>query len=214
MILFMEKRGHVFRKMLQAREYYSAQAGEPSPICGVSVEQTGQGQSQAERRGGLGARWQAGCHCSPLTSESVASAALLAWATSQCVPILSSSRFINPWAFNYCSINGLTPGFLSRQHMKTLFLNLKWTDLLGASKQTFIYSPKLVFKFWSYILLAWSVLHIALKNVIWKSSRAWWCIPLILVLRRQRQAQIWIQDQPGPMYHTEDNQGYTVRPYL
>ena len=34
--------------MLQAQECYSAQAGETSLICGISAEQTGQGQSQAE----------------------------------------------------------------------------------------------------------------------------------------------------------------------
>jgi hypothetical protein len=50
------------------------------------------------------------------------------------------------------------------------------------------------------------------KNM--RSSRAWWRTPLIPALRRQRQADFWVQGQPGLQSEFQDNQGYTEKPCL
>jgi hypothetical protein len=39
-------------------------------------------------------------------------------------------------------------------------------------------------------------------------------IPLIPVLGRQRQANFWVQGQPGLQSELQDSQGYTEKPYL
>jgi hypothetical protein len=39
-------------------------------------------------------------------------------------------------------------------------------------------------------------------------SWAWWCTPLIPALRRQRQADFWVQGQPGLQSEFQDSQGY------
>jgi len=48
----------------------------------------------------------------------------------------------------------------------------------------------------------------------WLSSCAWWGTPLILVLRRQRQADFWVRGQPGLQSEFQDSQGYTEKPCL
>ena len=40
----------------------------------------------------------------------------------------------------------------------------------------------------------------------------WWCTPLIPALRRQRQADFWVQSQPGVQSEFQDSQGYTEKP--
>jgi hypothetical protein len=42
-------------------------------------------------------------------------------------------------------------------------------------------------------------------------SRAWWRTPLIPAHRRQRQADLWVQGQPGLQSEFQDSQGYTKR---
>jgi hypothetical protein len=36
-----------------------------------------------------------------------------------------------------------------------------------------------------------------MNEEILNSSRAWWCTPLFLALKRQRQADFWVRGQPG-----------------
>jgi hypothetical protein len=45
-------------------------------------------------------------------------------------------------------------------------------------------------------------------------SRAWWRTPLIPALGRQRQADFWVQGQPGLQSEFQDSQGYTEKPCL
>jgi hypothetical protein len=43
---------------------------------------------------------------------------------------------------------------------------------------------------------------------------AWWRMPLIPALRRQRQADFWVRGQPGLQSEFQDSQGYTEKPCL
>jgi hypothetical protein len=45
-------------------------------------------------------------------------------------------------------------------------------------------------------------------------SLAWWRTPLIPALGRQRQADFWVQGQPGLQSEFQDSQGYTEKPCL
>ena len=45
-------------------------------------------------------------------------------------------------------------------------------------------------------------------------SRAWWRMPLIPALGRQRQADFWVRGQPGLQSEFQDSQGYTEKPCL
>jgi hypothetical protein len=42
----------------------------------------------------------------------------------------------------------------------------------------------------------------------------WWRTPLIPALGRQRQADFWVQGQPGLQSEFQDSQGYTEKPCL
>jgi hypothetical protein len=46
------------------------------------------------------------------------------------------------------------------------------------------------------------------------ASWAWWCTPLVPALGRQRQANFWVQGQPGLQSEFQDSQGYTEKPCL
>jgi hypothetical protein len=43
---------------------------------------------------------------------------------------------------------------------------------------------------------------------------AWWHMPLIPALGRQRQVDFWVQGQPGLQSEFQDSQGYTEKPCL
>jgi hypothetical protein len=45
-------------------------------------------------------------------------------------------------------------------------------------------------------------------------SWAWWHMPLIPALRRQRQADFCVRGQPGLQSEFQDSQGYTEKPCL
>jgi hypothetical protein len=45
-------------------------------------------------------------------------------------------------------------------------------------------------------------------------SRAWWRMPLIPALERQRQVNFWVRGQPGLQTEFQDSQGYTEKPWL
>ena len=47
-----------------------------------------------------------------------------------------------------------------------------------------------------------------------EKSWAWWCTPFILALGRQRQANFWVQGQPGLQSEFQNSQGYTEKPCL
>jgi hypothetical protein len=47
-----------------------------------------------------------------------------------------------------------------------------------------------------------------------RSSQQWWRTPLIPALGRQRQADFWVQGQPGLQSEFQDSQGYTEKPCL
>jgi hypothetical protein len=44
--------------------------------------------------------------------------------------------------------------------------------------------------------------------------RAWWRMPLIPALGRQRQANFWVRGQPGLQSEFQDTQSYTEKPCL
>jgi hypothetical protein len=46
------------------------------------------------------------------------------------------------------------------------------------------------------------------------NTSAWWHMPLILALGRQRQADFWVRGQPGLQSEFQDNQSYTEKPCL
>jgi hypothetical protein len=45
-------------------------------------------------------------------------------------------------------------------------------------------------------------------------SQAWWWMPLIPALGRQRKVNFWVQGQPGLQSEFQDSQGYTEKPCL
>jgi hypothetical protein len=45
-------------------------------------------------------------------------------------------------------------------------------------------------------------------------SWAWWRMPLIPALGRQRQADFWVRGQPGLQSEFQDSQGYTEKSCL
>jgi hypothetical protein len=45
-------------------------------------------------------------------------------------------------------------------------------------------------------------------------SRAWWRMPLIPALGRQRQADFWVPGQPGLQSEFQGSQDYTEKPWL
>ena len=45
-------------------------------------------------------------------------------------------------------------------------------------------------------------------------SLVWWCTPLILALRRHRQADLWVKGQPGLQSIFQNSQSYTEKPCL
>jgi hypothetical protein len=47
-----------------------------------------------------------------------------------------------------------------------------------------------------------------------RPCRAWWRTPLIPALGRQRQADFWVQGQPGLQSEFQDSQSYTEKPCL
>jgi hypothetical protein len=47
-----------------------------------------------------------------------------------------------------------------------------------------------------------------------ETAGRWWPTPLIPALGRQRQADFWIQGQPGLQSEFQDSQGYTEKPCL
>jgi hypothetical protein len=46
------------------------------------------------------------------------------------------------------------------------------------------------------------------------TRRAWWRMPLIPALGRQRQVDFWVWGQPGLQSELQDSQGYTEKPCL
>jgi hypothetical protein len=62
---------------------------------------------------------------------------------------------------------------------------------------------------------SWSVLSKATGFTKKRTeSWAWWCMPLIPVLGRQRQVDFWVRGQPGLQSEFQDSQGYTEKPCL
>lgn len=47
-----------------------------------------------------------------------------------------------------------------------------------------------------------------------KKNLAWWCMPLISALRRERQADLSDLGQPGMQYEFQDSHSYTRKSYL
>jgi hypothetical protein len=71
---------------------------------------------------------------------------------------------------------------------------------------------------WAHTAKALSYKHEATSSIpntyVENTSRARWCMPLIPALGRQRQADFWVQGQPGLQSEFQDSQGYTEKPCL
>jgi hypothetical protein len=52
--------------------------------------------------------------------------------------------------------------------------------------------------------------NLKLKQISW----AWWCMPLIPALGRQRQEDFWFRGQPELQSEFQGSQGYTEKPCL
>jgi hypothetical protein len=63
----------------------------------------------------------------------------------------------------------------------------------------------------SLILPTSGSLNTTLRSV---HSWAWWLMPLIPALGRQRQVDFWVRGQPGLQSELQDSQGYTEKPCL
>jgi hypothetical protein len=70
-------------------------------------------------------------------------------------------------------------------------------------------SHMLVCSLWILWLLGWSYKVILIGILKTIKGRAWWHMPLIPALGRQRQAGFWVQGQPGLQSEFQDIQGYT-----
>jgi hypothetical protein len=46
------------------------------------------------------------------------------------------------------------------------------------------------------------------------ARQAWWCMPLIPALGRQRQVDFWVRGQPRLQSEFQDSQGYAEKPCL
>jgi hypothetical protein len=64
----------------------------------------------------------------------------------------------------------------------------------------------------SLLVLLFLLLLLSLKKQ--EGGWAWWRIPLIPALGRQRQADFWVRGQPGLQSEFQDSQGYTKKPVL
>ena len=56
------------------------------------------------------------------------------------------------------------------------------------------------------------LLNAGIKGVY--QAGQWWCMPLIPVLGRQRQADYWVWSQPGLQSEFQESQRYTEKPCL
>jgi hypothetical protein len=69
-----------------------------------------------------------------------------------------------------------------------------------------------------YLLLLGRNLILGLRNesrgIRIHICQAWWHMPLIPALGRQRQADFWVRGQPGLQSEFQDSQGYTEKPCL
>jgi hypothetical protein len=65
-------------------------------------------------------------------------------------------------------------------------------------------------------LFCWNNQHVAVDDSLkWQlQSRAWWHMPLIPALGKQRQADFWVRGQPGLQSEFQDSQDYTEKPCL
>jgi hypothetical protein len=64
------------------------------------------------------------------------------------------------------------------------------------------------------LISPFSVFHLETFHIHYELCLAWWHTPLIPALRRQRQADFWVQGQPGLQSEFQNSQGYTEKPYL
>jgi hypothetical protein len=146
--------------------------------------------------------------CNFIIAEAYQPASLF-WSVSPCL----NTMWLDPEKWH--------PGLTSGLHMH-IYLHIcepSWTYVYIHTHNIHYFSHNVPISFSSFSngTIYIQVIHyhrIMYDNKNVHSGRAWWLIPLIPALGRQRQVNFWVWGQPGLQSEFQDSQGYTEKPCL